>query len=252
MTSKRDYKTINSKEEKLTIEKYRELSGDYDSTDADAEKAIDSISTLTRLIFDTATEELRRKKLLEQSPKGYHFDKTGYSCTICGSSASGEDSWYDKYGLKCMNCQKAINEKIIPGSVATKKESWYSKFELESYFNIKGKDLNKYIKQGFLKDRIIPATDRKPRLQIFLISDNKDVLPPKELLKSRTVKVMRNDEEYYTSETWYEFADEKRTKKLCKYRIVECFKESFAKPIETGRLYYKDINPLFRPRVHND
>jgi hypothetical protein len=115
------------------------------------------------------------------------------------------------------------------------------------YFNIKGKDLNKYIKQGILKDRIIPGTETKPRLQLFLISDNKDVLPPKKLLRSRTVKIIKDGEEYYTRERWYEYLDEKLAKKLSKYRIVECLKETLTQPIEIGRFYYKDINPLFRP-----
>ncbi len=111
--------------------------------------------TFAWIAFEIAEEELRRQKILKESPKGFHLDRNGYTCPICRSSASEENSWYDQYGLKCMSCQKAINKKIIPESVAKNKESWYSKYDLEMYFNIKGVVLNKYIKQGILRDRVL-------------------------------------------------------------------------------------------------
>lgn len=233
------------KKESLTIAEYRKITNDQKSTDEEAKKNIDSIKVFARIIADTVIEKVRRKKLLETSPAGFHFDKTGYSCMICGSGASGENSWNDKLGLKCMTCQKAIDKRIIPGTVATKKESWYSKTELEIYFNIKRFLLNKYIKQGLLKDRIILNAEKKQHLQLFLIKDNRNFLPPKSLLRSRRVKVMKDGEEYYTSEHWYEFIDEKLAKKLSKYKVVECLKETFAQPMNVGRLYRKGLNPLF-------
>ena len=239
------FEPITSIEGALTIAEYRKITNDQKSTDEEAKKNIDSIKVFARIIADTVIEKVRRKRLLETSPKGFHFDKTGYSCMICGSSASGENSWYDKFGLKCMTCQKAIDKRIIPGSVATKKESWYSKTELEIYFNMKRFLLNRYIKQGLLKDRIILNAEKKQHLQLFLIKDNRNFLPPKSLLRSRRVKVMKDGEEYYTSEHWYEFIDEKLAKKLSKYKVVECFNETFSQPINSGRLYHKGLNPLF-------
>jgi hypothetical protein len=117
--------------------------------------------------------------------------------------------------------------------------------ELEYYFNIKGSDLNKYIKLSFLKNRIVYNKEEKIHLQLFLIKDNEDTLPPKELLKSRTIKVIHNEEEYFTDEYWYEYIDKKLFKRLEKYKILECLKETFAKPMQTRRLLYKSVNPLF-------
>jgi predicted secreted protein len=210
----------------------------------EAKKAVWDLQTIARIAIEMATEEQRRQKMLAEFPKGFHLDCKGH-CLICKDVVSNEDSWYDKFGLKCMTCQNAINKRIIPGYVAKTKESWYSKLELEIYFNLKGAVLNKYIKQGFLKDRIIPGVEKKVHLQLFLIKDNKHVLPPKKLLHSRTVKVERNGEEYYTSKYWYEFLDIALAKKLAKYKIMECLKETLAQPIQTGRFYYKEINPLF-------
>lgn len=117
------------------------------------------------------------------------------------------------------------------------------------FFNIKGADLTKYIKQSILKNRIVKGETKKIHFQLFLIKDNKDVLPPKNILQSRTVKVERNGEEFFTQEYWYEYVDEKLLKKLAKYKIVECLKEIFAKPVDPGRFLWKKMNPLFSPKT---
>lgn len=173
--------------------------------------------------------------------------KKGGTCLICGEYAPEENSWFDKNGVKCLPCQRAIDEKVIPVSVIEKRESWYSQRDLERYFNIKGADLNKYIKNGLLKNRIIKGDKKKIHFQVFLMKDNKDVLPPKKLLKSRTVTVIHKDEEYLTQEEWYDHADEKLIKRLAKYRIIECLKETLQKPISGGRFWVpkNGINPLF-------
>lgn len=227
------------------IKEMLEKSHGREFTWEEATKAFWDIKNIARLMLDMATREIEREKLLKESPKGFHL-KDGGQCSICETHVSEENSWFDKYGIKCMICQKAIDTKIIPGSIAKDKESWYSSHELGSYFNIRGADLNKYLKQSLLKSRIIPGKGKNGHLQLFLMKDNKDVLPPKKLLKSRIIKIMHKGEEYHTLENWYEFMDEKILKKLAKYRIIECLKETFAKPIpDGGRLLAKSINPIF-------
>lgn len=218
-------------------------------TDEETMQTIRYLESFAEMHVEMLQEEQRRRTLLNDHPEGFHLDRNGYSCLICGGSASEKNSWYDKHGLKCMLCQKAINSGAIPVSIAKNEESWYSKQDLETLFNIKGADLNRYIKQGILKDRIVPGIEKKVHLQLFLIKENKDVLPPKKLFKSRTVKVMRNGEEYFSQEHWYEFADIKFLKRLQKYKIIDCLKETFSKPMYIGHPYYKEINPIF---THNN
>lgn len=210
----------------------------------EATKTMRDIETLARIVAEIAKEDFRRQKLLKEQPKGFHLDG-GSSCEICGTITSKENSWFDKYGLKCMACQKAINTKVIPGSIAKDKESWYSSSDLHSYFNIKGADLNRYVKQSILKSRIVQGEGEKIHLQLFLIKDNKDVLPPKKLFKSRIVKVMKDGEEYQALEYWYEFIDHKLIKRLAKYKIVHILKETLTKPMDKGRLLVKTVNPIF-------
>ena len=215
-------------------------------TTEEVNQAVIGLQNLTGFAFQVAKEEYRRSKLLEDSPNGFHLDSGG-TCLICGTFVSKENTWFDKYSLKCMTCQKAIDNKIIPGSVAKNKESWYSKFELDNYFNFKNADIKKYIKQLILKDRIIKGEGNKVHFQLFLIKDNKELLPPKKLLKSKIVKVLSDGEEYFTQKLWYEFIEVKRNQRLCKYKICECLQETFAKPIQSGRFLFK-LNPLFFPK----
>ena len=86
----------------------------------------------------------------------------------------------------------------------------------------------------------------KVHFQLFLIKDNKDVLPPKKYLKTRVVKEIRRGEEWFTTEEWFEFIDLKLFQKLLnKYKILWCLKETFAKPMAGGRFYWQKTSPIF-------
>lgn len=211
------------------------------------DRAVQDLKTFAEISMKLCEKETHRQEKLKSSPKGFHSEEGG-NCPICGAYCQGENSWYDKYGLKCIICQQAINSKIIPGWVALKKEDWYSKFNLESYFNIQASDIKKFLKQDILKARIVPGNGKKPHAMLFLLKDNKGFLPPKYLLKSRIVKIMHKGEEYFTHEEWYEFCDEKLAQKLANYRIVQHLKELFSKPVDTGRFYWKSVSPIFTHR----
>jgi len=174
------------------------------------EEAVDSarrLMNLAEICYDSWEEDCRRKKKLEESPKGFHLEGIGYTCFICGDSVSNEETWYDKWGIKCLVCQKAIDKKIVPASAAKNKDSWYSKYDLESRFNIDRHAMNRFMKQGVLKPRIVPNSAGKPHVHIFLIKDNKDILPPKKLTESKLVKETIDGKDWFHSEPWYRFED---------------------------------------------
>jgi hypothetical protein len=177
------------------------------------------LAGLYDLLFKCAIEEERRQKRLEQFPKGFHLEGNGYTCAVCGRSVSNEETWYDKYGIKCLLCQKAIDRKTVPATAARLKESWYSKWELEDRFCINHHALNRFIKQGILKSRVVLTEAGKPHAQIFLIKDNKDTLPPKKLTESKLVKETRDEKEWFHSEPWFRFVDPRIA--LKGYKIID-------------------------------
>jgi DNA-directed RNA polymerase subunit RPC12/RpoP len=173
----------------------------------EASDAAYRLTGLANLLFDAWREDERRKKKLEESPKGFRLDGVGYTCFICGDSTRAGENWYDKYGIKCTTCQKAVDRKEIPASLAKNKESWYSEFDLRSRFNLKGPTLRSWVKKGILKPRTITFDGKRVHAQLFLIKDNKDTLPPKKMVESQSVKETKDGKEWFRVEPWYRFVD---------------------------------------------
>ena len=152
-------------------------------------------------------EQKAREKRLEENPKGFHLEEAGYTCAICQQSTPKGDNWYDRWGIKCLVCQWAIDHKEIPPSLAKHTESWYTRHDFQHYFNIKTPTLNKWIRNDTIKARTISHYGEGVHTQVFLIKDNKGFLPSKKLVESRSVRVVEEGKEYVRSHPWYHFGD---------------------------------------------
>src|SRR3989344_857360 len=173
----------------------------------EASDAAYRLHQLAGILYDRWVEDQKRKKRLKESPKGFQLDGVGYSCFICGSGTQTAGNWYDKWGIKCLICQGAVDRGEVPAWVAEHKNGWYSKYDLESRFNVKAPVLRRWIKEGIIKARTITRDGQGIHTQIFLLTDNKDFLPPKKLTESGTVKETKDGEDWYHSEPWYRFVD---------------------------------------------
>ena len=167
---------------------------------------------------DWEEKEKARAKKLEENPKGFHLEGAGYTCFICGYSTPEGDNWYDKWGIKCLVCQWAIDHNEIPPSLAKHKDTWYKKYDFEHYFNVKGATLNKWVREGIVKVRTVSKYGERVHAQLFLIKDNKDFLPPKKLLESQRGKVVENGKEQVRMLPWYCFGDPREL--LKDYKIM--------------------------------
>lgn len=214
--------TIQEVKTFLEKEQGRELSWE------EATEAASLVNNLALVVFKNYMEDFRREEKLKEFPKGFHLERSGHACAICECSMSTENSWYDKYGIKCMTCQNAIDKKIIPASVAKNRESWYSKYDLETYFNIKAPVLRKWINQNILKARTVLGKGNAVYLQLFLIKENKEMLPPKKFLKDHTFLEIRDDgKQGFILMPWYNFVDP--YKHLKEYKIMDYIRATFEK-----------------------
>lgn len=189
----------------------------------EASDAAYNLVGLVEVIYEGWEEDQRRQRKLKENPKGFVLDGVGYSCFICGAGTQKDENWYDKWGIKCGICQDAINRKEIPPSLAKNKGSWYSKYDLESAFKLKGPVLCSWIKSGLLKVRTVTNRGRGVHAQLFLIKDNKDMLPPKDMVKGHMVKEESSgDENRYSMHPWYHFVDPREH--LKGYKILDYLK----------------------------
>ncbi|MBU4536512.1 hypothetical protein KJ603_00545 [Patescibacteria group bacterium] len=182
----------------------------------DASEGAHNLIGFFELLHKGWLKEEKRKRKLKEFPKGFHLEGKGYTCFICGNSISDEETWYDKYGIKCHICQKAVDRKIIPASVAKNKDSWYSPYDLNDRFGIDRHGMRRWIKKGLLNARIVPNETGRLYKYLFLIKDNKEMLPPKKLTESHLVK---NEEGYCHLEPWFRFVDP--FEHLKGYKIME-------------------------------
>lgn len=195
---------------------------DKELTDAEAREYGGKLVGLFEILHRGVMEEEGWKRRLETEPKGFALSGNGRNCAICGHSTREDTNWYDKWGIKCLTCQSAIDKKLIPGSIARSRDNRYSPYELEDRFGIKTVVQRKWVKEGVLKARIVPTANDRVHYYIFLIKDNKDFLPPKKLTDSHLVKEEREDGTWHRSEPWYRFVNP--YEHLSGYKIMDYLK----------------------------
>lgn len=180
------------------------------------------LKLLAELAVEHAIREQAWLKKLEEHPQGFHPEGAGYTCPICHYNVSENGAWYDRHGLKCMTCQKALDERVIPASLMKKPDSFYTESELDYFFNLKKKMLNNWVKKGLLVARTVPEMDGRNKgahIRLFLRSDNKGFLPPKRLLKGGMHMEEADGRDECVFGPWYWYCDP--FKKLAKYGIVQ-------------------------------
>jgi hypothetical protein len=200
-----------NKKEKGLNELRRNLEQEYgrEVSWAEIEKIENFLRNMAKITVSGLLEDQRRQEMLKEAPGGFHLDKEGYSCSICGRPAFGQKSWFDEYGLKCAICQEAIKQREVPAWLGQRKDDWYSACQLEMFFCLRGTVLRQWIKKGMLHPRTIRDEKNRVHLQLFIIDENKNMLPPKDLLEGRMIKEVVEGREEYVFAPWYWFVDAK-------------------------------------------
>lgn len=141
-------------------------------TDDEAREAANNLLSFFKIIMDMSEERYRWDKRLEQEPKGFAMEGNGRSCCICKESIRG-DIWYDKNGLKCIDCQNAIEKKQIPKSVCKDNHSFYTSWELQNRLKVRYQTIAKMVREGKIIERVIKTKDGKGiHCRLYLFRDN--------------------------------------------------------------------------------
>ncbi|MFH1909785.1 MAG: hypothetical protein ABIJ72_01145 [bacterium] len=157
------------------IEEFKEIyKKEYgkELSDVEASESANNLVGLFKLLWDCSIRDAKRKSQLKKEPEGFHITDGTYSCMVCGCSVTGDQSWYDQWGVKCLLCQKAVKEGVVPGFVCRDHDSHYKMWELKDKFKIHPQTARKLVRQGELKARIVTTEDGKPYEYIFLKKEN--------------------------------------------------------------------------------
>lgn len=156
---------------------YKRKTGETLSEEEALEGAHDLINFI-RLICELEAKERLKKRWLKKEPEGFHLTDGTYNCRVCYRSVTGEESWYDDLGPKCLICQKAIKEGVIPSFVCKNHDSWYDTGQLKNKFGISTHWAKRLMRKGILKARIITRKKGVPYKYVFLKKENPDLIDP--------------------------------------------------------------------------
>jgi hypothetical protein len=145
---------------------------------AEASEAANNLVGLFKILYDCEVRDLQKKHRLKKEPEGFHITDGIYNCSICHNQVTGDESWYDKWGTKCLLCQKAVKEGLVPPFVCKDREAWYAMWELERKFGIKHPTARKLVRQEKLKARIVAYENGHPYEYVFLKKENPDLIDP--------------------------------------------------------------------------
>lgn len=145
-------------------------------SDKEAYESAYNLLNLMDILYKGHITDCQRKERLKKEPKGFHLEGGPYNCFICHDSISDKETWYDKYGIKCLNCQRAQEKKIFPVSAVKNRDSWLADWQLKSEFGLYHQTVRKLIREGKLKPRTVLNKNGKTHFQLFLIKENKEFL----------------------------------------------------------------------------
>jgi len=147
-------------------------------SDQEAYESATNLMGFVKILYECAVKENQRKRQLKKEPEGFHLTDGPYSCCICGQQVNGEQSWYNKNGIKCLLCQKAVKDGIVPAFACENNDSWYAMWQMENKFGIKHQTARKLVRLGKLKARIVPYENGNPYEYVFLKKENPDLIDP--------------------------------------------------------------------------
>jgi len=166
---------------KESINEFKEIYKKEYGKELSNQEAYESATNLmgfVEVLYECAAKEAEKKRRLKKEPEGFHVTDGIYNCLICHRQVTGDESWYDRWGCKCLLCQKAVKEGIVPGFVCKDSDSWYAMWQLQSKFGIKHQTAKKMVRQEKLKARIVPYENGDPYEYVFLKKENPNLIDP--------------------------------------------------------------------------
>lgn len=156
------------------VRKYKEIHDqkrpDKPITEAEAREQGERLVGLFRVLLEADREERQKKARLKAEPDG--FPAECYTCPLCDQMVAPAQGWYDRWGVKCANCQRAVASGAVPGFAVGRHDSRYITWDLKSRFGIHHATAHKLVRQGKLVARPITNEAGRTVELVFLKKEN--------------------------------------------------------------------------------
>jgi hypothetical protein len=163
------------------VQEYKQIvKEDYgeEITDQEAREQSQNLINFFELIFECESEDRARKERLRTEPKGFALKTEGYSCCLCGQTIYEGVTWYDKYGIKCEHCQKAVEKNQIPKKLCKDPNLAYKSWEMKSNFGLHPQTVAKMVRKGKIKERVIKNKDGQGiHARLYVKTENINLKP---------------------------------------------------------------------------
>jgi hypothetical protein len=133
---------------------------------------------LARLVGQHKGVENMRKRRLEKEPKGFFLqvDEGPLNCMVCKELTPGNKIWWDLNGIKCVDCQRNIEEGVIPAEICKDDKLWIREWQFQGDYSIHGSTRRKIEREGLLKARVLKRQDGTEYCKVYLVAENQEFL----------------------------------------------------------------------------
>lgn len=149
-----------------------------DLTDAEAREQGERLVALVDLLLEQAQIEHRRKLRLKKEPDGFCLEEGEgfYNCRVCYQQVSGKSAWWDLNGVKCLDCQRNINEGVVPSEVCEDHDLVISNWEFKDKYGLHPSTVRKLKREGKIKGRELKDKKGTVYHTVYLVSENQGFL----------------------------------------------------------------------------
>ncbi|MEO6508676.1 MAG: hypothetical protein ABIO02_01875 [Patescibacteria group bacterium] len=139
--------------------------------------ATNNLVQLARIFGESDSIEAMRKRRLEKEPDGFLLNDgtVGYTCGICSEIISGDNTWWDLKGIRCVDCQRNLKEDIVPMEIFDDNYGYdvvVKDWELKSHYGIHPATVRKLHRNGVLKGRDLKRIDGSVYETLYVVSEN--------------------------------------------------------------------------------
>jgi hypothetical protein len=163
----------------------------------EAKYGSDDIIQLAKSFGEYDGKEAMRRKRLEKEPNGFLLANEGrrYQCQICQHYYDDNEMWWDGNGIRCLDCQRNLNEGVIPYEVCTNERSWIKEWHITENYKVHPATRRKLVRQGVLKSRELRRVNGDTYCSIYLVKENKPFfkLYPKVKNKNSNLIIIESD-----------------------------------------------------------